>query len=97
MSTLDLRSELGLNAEDDDTQPGVCAMCAARAAVESAVSRARVVNVTTVGKLDYPRVGPPRERTSVFLTCEDGRTFKGEGESREEAMLRALESAGVRL
>lgn len=83
--------------DDDDTQPGGCALCAARSAVEEALVRLGVARVTVVTVFARPTHGPPIERSKAFLTLADGEVTRGEGESREESILRALQVAGVSL
>ncbi len=83
--------------DDDDTQPSGCVLCSARSAVESAIVRIGVGRVTIVTELTRPAHGPPVERSKAFLTLANGETARGEGESREEALLQALVAAGVPL
>lgn len=83
---------------DDDTLPGLCALCSARSSVEIALVRAGVERITIV--TDYKRTekGKPPHETSKVILCLAGGVFaRGDGGSREEAILRALEDAGVTL
>lgn len=82
---------------DDDTQPNGCALCAARSAVDAALVRLGVSRITVVTELTRPSHGPPIERSRAFLALPVGNVAFGDGESREEAILQALHSAGVTL
>lgn len=74
-----------------DTQPGgTCPRCAAHAALDAAVVRAGVLQVTTVSH--YKRTPfVAVEQTKALLTYGDGSTVRGDGHSREEAIQAALD------
>jgi len=83
---------------DDDTQNKHCPLCAARAGVEAALVRSGVERITLVVEYRRPRFGTSAlERAKAFINLLGGRLAQGEGSSREEAIVNALESVGVGL
>jgi hypothetical protein len=82
---------------DDDTVAAHCALCAARARVDELVSRAGVDRLTLVS--NYRRV--PFDRASIeetsALLARGGLITRGQGSSREEAIVSALAEAGFEL
>jgi hypothetical protein len=81
---------------DDDTINRLCALCAARANVDAALVRAGVEMVTVVARYTRTRFGTAAvERAKAILTFPAGSTQVGEGHSREEAIVNALELAGL--
>lgn len=89
-------SELNVDGEAD-TLNVHCPLCAARAHVDATLVRAGVERVTIVVEYLRTRVGPAAmERARVILSLPAG-LVKGEGHSREEAIVNALLAAGVSL
>ena len=86
---------------DEDTSPGTtptCALCAARSSVDAALVRSGVQQVTLVAKYTRVRFGDAAVETAkVWITFADGRIGQGEGHSREDAIVAALEHVGVSL
>lgn len=83
---------------DDDTLNERCPLCGARASVDAALVRAGAKSVTIVSRYERPRFGSAAVETSkAIVSFADGALAKGDGHSREEAILRALESVGVSL
>jgi hypothetical protein len=81
---------------DDDTLSDRCLLCAARSSVDAALVRAGAEQVTIVIRYRRPRVGRSAlEGASAIVAFLDGSMARGEGDSREEAILEALHAAGV--
>lgn len=83
---------------DDDTQNRHCALCSARASVDAAIVRLGVERITLVVEYRRPRFGTAAlERAKAIINLLGGKLAQGEGSSREEAIVNALESVGVGL
>lgn len=83
---------------EDDTLSEHCPLCAARANVDAALVRSGVQRVTLVVEYQRPRFGASAlERAKAFISLIGGKIAQGEGGSREEAIVNALESAGMGL
>jgi hypothetical protein len=83
---------------DDDTQDRPCALCAARAHVDTALVRAGAERITLVVEYSRALVGRGvTESAKAFVSLGGDKIVRGDGHSREEALVNALEHAGVSL
>lgn len=79
------------------TEDATCRRCAVAARVDLAISRAKVTHITVVSRYVRAGLGGLVEEARAFLTRSDSVILRGEGHSRDDAIVDALRQGGVEL